>query len=208
MNDSPNDSPKDAPNGSPSADPSPRVERLAASACWEYLQSAELGRLAVDNADGAPDIFPVNYVAHEGALYIRTARDAKLLHIAQHPMVAFEVDGATGDDDHYWSVVIRGKAERVTRDDEIRDSGVRQLASWSPTAKFFVMKVVANSVTGRRFPRHASRKDPLKAFEGDATLPTAPEPPRPPRAERPAPIPHFGPRTGPQDTIPGPRTDG
>ncbi|MFF2487139.1 pyridoxamine 5'-phosphate oxidase family protein [Microbacterium sp. NPDC058062] len=196
----------DSPSDPPSADPPPKVERLAASACWEYLQTAELGRLAVDNADGAPDIFPVNYVAHEGALYIRTARDAKLLHIAQHPMVAFEVDGAT-DDDHYWSVVIRGKAQRVTRDDEIRDSGVRQLASWSPTAKFFVMKVVANTVTGRRFPQHASRRDPLMPFEGDATLPAPPEPPRQPRAERPAPIPHFGPRTGPQDTLPEPGSD-
>ena len=197
----------DSPSDSPSAEPPPRVERLSASACWEYLETAELGRLAVDNADGAPDIFPVNYLAHEGALYIRTARDAKLLHIAQHPMVAFEVDGAT-DDDHYWSVVIRGRAERVTRDDEIRDSGIRQLASWSPTAKFFVMKVVANTVSGRRFPQHASRRDPLSAFEGDATLSTAPEPSHQPRAERPEPIPHFTPRTGPQDTVPGPRSDG
>ena len=95
----------DSPSDPRSADQPPKVERLAASACWEYLQTAELGRLAVDNADGAPDIFPVNYVAHEGALYIRTARDAKLLHIAQHPMVAFEVDGAT-DDDHYWLSLI------------------------------------------------------------------------------------------------------
>ncbi|MFE5408086.1 pyridoxamine 5'-phosphate oxidase family protein [Microbacterium sp. NPDC056569] len=192
-----NDSPSDAP----SADPPAKVERLPASACWEYLQTAELGRLAVDNADGAPDIFPVNYVAHEGALYIRTARDAKLLHIAQHPMVAFEVDGAT-DDDHYWSVVIRGRAERVTHDDEIRDSGIRRLVSWSPTAKFFVIKVLANTVTGRRFPQHAGRKDPLMAFEGDATLPATPEPPRQPRAERPAPIPHFTPRTGANPVVP------
>jgi|GEM_PF-310505 len=190
-------------NDSPSAEPPPKVERLAASACWEYLQSTELGRLAVDNADGAPDIFPVNYIAHEGALYIRTARDAKLLHIAQHPMVAFEVDGETGDE-HYWSVVVRGRAERVTRDDEIRDSGIRRLASWSPTAKHFVIKVVANTVTGRRFPQHASSSDPLRAFEGDATLPAAPEPPAPARADRPAPIPHFGPRTGATPITPPP----
>ncbi|MBW9109668.1 pyridoxamine 5'-phosphate oxidase family protein [Microbacterium trichothecenolyticum] len=194
-------------NDSSPAGRNPAVERLDASACWMYLQTAELGRLAVDNADGAPDIFPVNYVAHEGALYIRTARDAKLLHIAQHPMVAFEVDGAD-DEDHYWSVVIRGKAERVTRDEEIRDSGVRHLASWSPTAKFFVMKVVANTVTGRRFPQHMSRTDPVRAFEGDATRPTPPESSPQPRAERPEPIPHFTPRTGPQDTLPAPRSDG
>jgi hypothetical protein len=181
------------------SDRTPKVERLDAATCWEYLQGAQLGRLAVDNADGSPDIFPVNYVAHEGAVFIRTARDAKLLHIAHHPMVAFEVDGEAGD--AYWSVVIRGRAERVTREDEIRDSGVTDLASWSPTSKLFVMKVTANTVTGRRFPSHAGRTGPSIAFEGDATLPTAGGQ-RPARGERPAPIPHFEPRTGATDTVP------
>ncbi len=171
----------------------PGVERLSASECWEYLEQAEFGRLAVIHADGAPDVFPVNHLAHEGALFIRTARDAKLLHIAAHPFVAYEVDGAT--DEMVWSVVVRGRAERVMRDDEIRDSGVRRLASWSPTAKFFAMKVTANAVTGRRFPRdaHAERLIP---FEQDAVA--APEPPasHASRGDRPEPIPHFGPATG------------
>jgi nitroimidazol reductase NimA-like FMN-containing flavoprotein (pyridoxamine 5'-phosphate oxidase superfamily) len=183
-----------AMNDSSGSERAAKVERLPASTCWALLQEARLGRLAVDNADGSPDIFPVNYVAHEGAVFIRTARDAKLLHIAQHPMVAFEVDGE--DDDTVWSVVIRGRAERVTSDAEIRDSGVRGLESMSPTTKSFVMKVVANSVTGRRFPAHAGRTDPLVAFQGDATLPGPDGAPPPPRGQRPAPIPHFGPRTG------------
>jgi hypothetical protein len=179
-----------------------QVERLPASTCWEYLQQAELGRLAVINADGAPDIFPVNHLAYEGSLFIRTARDAKLLHIAHHPLVAFEVDGATADD-FYWSVVVRGRAERVTRDDDIRDSGVRALASWSPTAKYFVIKVAAHSITGRRFPLHAERFDPPRAFAGDAAAPPTPETPHQARGERPAPIPHFVPRTGPNPVVPG-----
>lgn len=184
-----------------SADRTTRVERLPASTCWELLQSVQLGRLAVDNADGAPDIFPVNYVAHEGALFIRTARDAKLLHIAQHPMVAFEVDGEV--EGSHWSVVIRGRAERVTRDDEIRESGVRDLVSWSPTVKLFVIKVVANAVTGRRFPAHAGRADEPVAFEGDAAPAAAAEASPQARGERPAPIPHFSPRTGTNPVVPG-----
>lgn len=170
----------------------PGVERLSASECWEYLERAEYGRLAVIHADGAPDVFPVNHLAHEGALFIRTARDAKLVHIAAHPLVAYEVDGMT--DDLVWSVVLRGRAERLMRDDEIRDSGVRGLASWSPTSKYFAMKVTANAVTGRRFPRDA-HADRLIVFEQDAV---APEPPAPyaSRGARPAPIPHFEPITG------------
>lgn len=177
----------------------PGVERLPASTCWEYLQRAELGRLAVIHADGAPDIFPVNHLAHEGSLFIRTARDAKLLHIAQHPLVAYEVDGMT--DDEYWSVVVRGSAERVTRDDEIRDSGARRLESWSPTTKFFVIKIVANTVTGRRFPTRAGTSGPLVAFEGEVA-PTPAEQPHRARGERPEPIPHFGPATGASSVMP------
>ena len=181
----------------------PGVEHLPASTCWEYLQGAEFGRLAVINADGAPDIFPVNHLAHEGSLFIRTGRDAKLVHISQHPLVAFEVDGATSDE-QYWSVVVRGRAERVTRDDEIRDAGVRNLVSWSPTAKLFVIKVVAHSVAGRRFPMHAGRAGPVIAFEGSAAPPPT-DAPHSSRDQQPAPIPHFAPRTGVNDVI-APRT--
>ncbi|MEV4686786.1 pyridoxamine 5'-phosphate oxidase family protein [Microbacterium sp. LWH3-1.2] len=186
-------------NDSPPADRTPGVEHLPASTCWEYVQQARLGRLAVINADGAPDIFPVNHLAHEGALFIRTARDPKLLHIAHHPAVAFEVDGQIGD--AYWSVVIRGVAERATREDELRDSGVRRLASWSPTLKLFVIKVVVNTITGRRFPVDAGHADRVIAFEPEATTPP-PERAHPVRGERPEPIPHFVPRTGPNPVVP------
>ncbi|MBD3941227.1 pyridoxamine 5'-phosphate oxidase family protein [Microbacterium sp. NEAU-LLC] len=186
-------------NDSSRAARTPGVERLASSECWEYLQRAEFGRLAVIHADGAPDIFPVNHLAHEGALYIRTARDAKLVHIAAHPLVAYEVDGMT--DDQVWSVVARGRAERVMRDDEIRDSGVRGLASWSPTAKFFAMKVTVNAVTGRRFPRDA-HTERLIPFEQEAVAPAEQPSPRASRGDRPEPIPHFGPATGALPTTP------
>jgi len=181
-------------NDSSRAARTPGVERLPASACWEYLQQADLGRLAVINADGAPDIFPVNHRAYEGSLYIRTARDAKLLHIAQHPLVAYEVDGMT--DDVLWSVVIRGRAERVTRDDELRDSGVRGLASWSPTAKLFAMRIAVNTISGRRFPAHGGHVDRLVEFEAEAAASAEEPAPHRGRDERPEPIPHFGPATG------------
>jgi nitroimidazol reductase NimA-like FMN-containing flavoprotein (pyridoxamine 5'-phosphate oxidase superfamily) len=167
------------------------IEQLSASECWALLQRTALGRLAVINADGGPDIFPVNYVPHEGSLFIRTARDAKLLHIAHHPMVAFEIDGET--DDAYWSVVVRGSAERVTRDDEIRESGVRALRSWSPTSKRFVIRLTAHSVTGRRFASGTGHADAPLAFEGrvEAPHPTR-EPPRK-GSPRPEEIPHRPP---------------
>jgi hypothetical protein len=171
-----------------------QVERLSTAECWALLQETQLGRLAVVNVDGTPDIFPVNYIPHEGSLFIRTARDAKLAHIAHHPAVAFEVDGET--DASHWSVVVRGEAERVTRDDVIRKSGVRGLASWSPTAKHFVIKVAAHTVTGRRFGKDGGHIDVLVPFEGPDSL-TSQSPPRgAERARRPQPIPHVSPLPG------------
>jgi nitroimidazol reductase NimA-like FMN-containing flavoprotein (pyridoxamine 5'-phosphate oxidase superfamily) len=179
------------------------VERLETSECWTLLQEARLGRLAVIHADGAPDVFPVNFTTYEGSLFVRTARDAKLLHIAQHPLVAFEVDGETTDS--HWSVVVRGTAARVTSDDELRRSGVRELKSWSPTQKLFAIKITANTVTGRRFPKHSGRTDRLIAFEGRVRADAPPEPPHPSRGEPPQPIPHHGPRpaTAAHPVVPG-----
>jgi hypothetical protein len=186
----------DAREGLP---PRADVEHLQTSECWSLLQDSRFGRIAVIHADGAPDVFPVNFATHEGALFVRTARDAKLLHIAQHPLVAFEVDGET--DDSFWSVVVRGIAARVTSDDEIRRSGVRGLESWSPTAKYFVIKITAATVAGRRFPKNAGRADPPIAFEGHVRPEAPPDEPHASRGEPPQPIPHHTPRPT-TDSIP------
>ncbi|TDN91936.1 pyridoxamine 5'-phosphate oxidase family protein [Microbacterium sp. BK668] len=167
------------------------VEHLDAAECWSMLQSTELGRLALVREDGAPDIFPVNYVAHEGSLYVRTARDSKLLHIAHHPVAAFEIDGETAE--ARWSVVVRGPAARVTSDAEIRASGVQRLSSWSPTKKHFVIRVTAHAVTGRRFARSPGRSEPLRPFAADASAPPTDGGDHRSRATRPEPIPHQSP---------------
>jgi hypothetical protein len=167
------------------------IEKLETAECWRLLETTSFGRLAVINADGTPDIFPVNYVPHEGSLYVRTARDAKLLHIAQHPAVAFEVDD---HDEHVrWSVVVRGDAERVTREDEIRSSGVMNLASWSPAPKFFVMRIAGRAVTGRRFPKTDGRIDHPRPFESHAAAEDAVD--HGGAATHPEPIPHHHPVT-------------
>jgi Predicted flavin-nucleotide-binding protein len=167
------------------------VERLTTAECWGLLQATRLGRLAAMHPDGGPDVFPVNYVAHEGALYIRTARDRKLSHIARHPAVAFEIDGDT--DSAYWSVVVRGSAERLTDDEELGASGVRSLTTSSPTLKLFVIKLTAHTVSGRRFLKGSGSTGALLAV--DVTRQPAKKPAKisRSRAERPQPIPHNPP---------------
>lgn len=120
---------------------------------WQLLEGHDMGRLVVVDADDWPQIFPVNYVVSEGAIYIRTAADLKLVSVTSRSdsVGAFEVDG--GDDEERWSVVVRGPLTLLRDEVEIERSGVRRLSTWSPRFKPHVLKLSAQTVTGRRFVR-------------------------------------------------------
>lgn len=146
---------------------------LSTAECWEMLEHEKLGRLALIGEDDVPDVFPVNYLAHEGSIYIRSAHDSKLLRIAAHPVAAFEVDGA--QDEQVWSVVVRGTIARLTDEAEIERAGAGRIASWSPRHKPFVLKLTGHTVTGRRFTKADPRAVPPRR-PTVAPVPTEPAP--------------------------------
>lgn len=113
------------------------------------LRESEVGRLAVI-VDGHPDIFPVNYLVDHGSVVIRTAGGTKLAAGAGQ-QVAFEVDGYDCATASAWSVVIKGQAEHVQRLHDILDVIELPLAPWHSAPKPHFMRVVPQSVTGRRF---------------------------------------------------------
>ncbi|AGW41078.1 hypothetical protein O159_09480 [Leifsonia xyli subsp. cynodontis DSM 46306] len=186
--------PEDLPNPYQKAPgPPPRsaasfgVVDLDTASCWELVQHGSLGRFAVDGADGAPDVFPMNYLVHEGSVYVRSGPGSKLRSILDHASVAFEIDGE--DLGHRWSVVIRVTARRLDSDDEIEAAGVLRLQSWSPTPKQNFIQLTPRTVTGRRFPKmpaghSAAHRPPVIAHPTimhDGSL------------DKPLPIPHFPP---------------
>lgn len=137
-------------NSSPISRPlSSDVEGLKLAECWRALASASLGRLAVLGSDGAPDIFPMNYVVHDEQIYLRSAPGAKLMAIVRDARVAFEVDAMV--DGIAWSVVLRGTAVRLDTDDEIVASGILELRTDNPTAKHNYIRVDPREIMGRRF---------------------------------------------------------
>jgi nitroimidazol reductase NimA-like FMN-containing flavoprotein (pyridoxamine 5'-phosphate oxidase superfamily) len=131
---------------------------LAEAECWELLHRSGLGRLATA-AGGRADIFPVNYLVHEGSVLLRTAPGAKLDQLEQAPEVAFEVDGH--DAHRYWSVVIRGHARHLEDQRRITRSGVLELVSWVPTDKHEFIEIVPSSVVGREVARARFGKSSL-----------------------------------------------
>jgi nitroimidazol reductase NimA-like FMN-containing flavoprotein (pyridoxamine 5'-phosphate oxidase superfamily) len=125
------------------------VKRLSEGQCLALLARAHIGRLALITPEEWPAIFPMDFVLHDGRLFLRSGPGQKLYHLARNNRVCFETEGDDGG--FRWSVVVRGVARRLDRDDEIEASGVLSLVSTSPTSKYDFIEITPVAVTGRSF---------------------------------------------------------
>lgn len=137
----------DRPGEEHAADTSHRVEQLQTDECWRLLQGASLARLALLDADGAPEIYPINIQVVHGAVLIRSSYDAKARALAARPRFALETDGGTLR--VRWSVIAHGTAE-VTAND-IDDAPAAGGGSWYPGEKSHVIRLTVEDLTGKRF---------------------------------------------------------
>lgn len=115
---------------------------------WRFLEHTRFGRLALSVANN-PDIFPINYLAHDGKLLMRTNPGTKLAELTINDTVAFEIDGLT--DDQAWSVVLKGKARVLESQTEIDAANELPLAPWLQTRKYTFVEITPTSVRGIRF---------------------------------------------------------
>lgn len=116
--------------------------------CWNYLAKTEVGRLATA-VNNQPEIFPINYVVDGESIVFRTAEGSKLFELTVNEQCAFEIDGWNIHDG--WSVLLKGKAEVISDEDELRRVEKLPLLPWVPTIKHNYVRVRADQVTGRRF---------------------------------------------------------
>src|SRR5215216_3326912 len=92
----------------------------------EFLNEQPVGRVASLDGSGYPQVIPMNFVYHDGAVYMHSHPfGEKLDNIRRNPNVGFEVDqhicflpsyyfhptDASQADTLYISVVIKGRAE-------------------------------------------------------------------------------------------------
>lgn len=118
---------------------------------WALAREAVVGRLAVI-VDDRPEIFPVNYVVDRGSVIFRTAGGVKL-HAAVGRPVAFEIDGYDPSTGEAWSVVIKGTGREVKDLYEVLDALDLPVDTWHAAPKPRIVRIEADAVTGRRFPR-------------------------------------------------------
>ncbi len=94
-----------------------------------------VGRIAYTFRDRV-DVEPINYVYHDGWIYLRTGPGSKLTTLARHPWVAFEVDEVDGTFD-WRSVVLHSTVYELTpggtaADDEAYSRAVDVLRTLIP----------------------------------------------------------------------------
>ena len=123
------------------------VTHLTDEQSLDLLATKTFGRLVVHRKNDI-DLFPLNYIVHDGKILFRTAEGSKLLGVVMNADVAFEVDELVGE--HATSVIVRGRARRLEEDEEHRADNV-PLRPWVPTAKWNVVEIEVSEISGRGF---------------------------------------------------------
>jgi hypothetical protein len=130
----------------PDSDDGPAI--LSVNECWDLVGSQTLGRL-VTSVDGQPEIFPVNFAAQRRTVLFRTAEGTKLVSTAINNRVLFEVDDHTVAEG--WSVIIKGNARSLHTVEELEEAEQAQVLPWVSTEKPHYVRIIPETVTGRRF---------------------------------------------------------
>jgi nitroimidazol reductase NimA-like FMN-containing flavoprotein (pyridoxamine 5'-phosphate oxidase superfamily) len=125
----------------------PRVEDLSAEQCTVHLEAAAYGRL-VYLAERGPVAIPVNYEYTAGQVVISTD-PAKADRLEQATVVGFEVDRVVEDLAEGWSVLVTGKARRVTDPQERESLSSLGLERWPEGGEHELVAISAREVTGR-----------------------------------------------------------
>lgn len=134
-------------------DPRTWLEILGTEECWELLDAAPVGRLAVVT-DHHPEIFPVNYATDARTIVFRTEAGSKLAAVDGNPSVCFEIDHVDLESRSGWSVVVQGRAATVRTPEGLRALQALPLDYWSIGDKPNFVRITPTSVTGRRIHPH------------------------------------------------------
>ena len=127
----------------------PVLQTLTAAECYDLLSPGGVGRVAFTAADG-PVVLPVNFAMAGQTVIFRTAPDRLLAGYLDGP-AGFEVDRLDEALSQGWSVLVSGRAVRVTREAEVRrleqHAGVRP---WAGGARDVYVRIIPRRITGRR----------------------------------------------------------
>jgi hypothetical protein len=118
--------------------------------CLDLLRGKTVGRMAYVARAGVPDIAPVNYVLSGSDVLVRSGPGPKLQAAERRELVAFEVDDVDDEASTGWSVVLVGRAQRLTPAQlQSLDEGELPVP-WVAGPRHGVIRIRPTRITGRR----------------------------------------------------------
>jgi hypothetical protein len=131
----------------------PVVTKLTSAECRRLIAPGGIGRIAFCTTSG-PTVRPVNFAMVAGTIVIRTGEGTAIDGHADG-QVGFEVDHIDEALSQGWSVVVGGRAHRVTHPAELQI--VRHDATiwpWPGGDRDVYVRIIPDTVTGRRIESH------------------------------------------------------
>ena len=107
-----------------------------------------MGRIAYVARAGLPDIVPVNYVLDGEDVLVRSGPGPKLQAAERGDMVAFQVDDIDEGQHTGWSVVVVGRARRLSAAEQNRVERVPK--PWAVGPRSHLVRITPTRITGRR----------------------------------------------------------
>jgi nitroimidazol reductase NimA-like FMN-containing flavoprotein (pyridoxamine 5'-phosphate oxidase superfamily) len=125
------------------------LQTLTAAECYDLLSPGGVGRVAFTTTDG-PVVLPVNYAMAGQTVIFRTAPDTLLAGYLDGP-AGFEVDRLDEALSQGWSVLVTGRAVRVTSEAEVRHlEHHASVRPWAGGARDVYVRIIPRKITGRR----------------------------------------------------------
>ena len=127
----------------------PVVTKLMPAECRRLIAAGGIGRIAFGTTSG-PVVLPVNFAVVAGTIVVRTGEGTTIGGHADE-QVAFEVDHIDEALSQGWSVLVRGRAHRVTHPGELqivrRDAAI---CPWPGGDRDVYVRISPDTISGRR----------------------------------------------------------
>lgn len=125
-----------------------RLRELTHDECWQHLAARSVGRIGYVERGGVV-VLPLNYVAQDGLIWVRTASYNQLAMHLPGQRVGFEIDDIDERTHSGWSVLVRGHVDHVTGDEHPAGLGSAQATPWPEGSRSMVFCLTPDEVTGR-----------------------------------------------------------
>jgi nitroimidazol reductase NimA-like FMN-containing flavoprotein (pyridoxamine 5'-phosphate oxidase superfamily) len=125
------------------------LQTLSPVECFYLLEPGGIGRVGFTAADGMM-MLPVNFAIAAKTIIFRTAPDT-LLALHASGQVSFEADRLDEALRAGWSVLVQGRARKVTQEREIGQLQDRtHLQPWAAGARDVYVRITPTRISGRR----------------------------------------------------------